>query len=153
MFLPLVLPHSENYIKLCLWRFDDIVESLVFNWQMSKTNNLNRKVWNLLCIRYHHITNTAWKVFLLGVFQVGILTHLDWIWWLKVWISVFSSNNGKYGPEKLRIRTLFMQWKMLWSSVEVPDDLVISKSFIICFRENHLTTPKKLTSPHFSFYH
>ena len=28
-------------------------------------------------------------------------------------VSIFSTNAGKYGPEKLRIRTLFMQWVCL----------------------------------------
>ena len=28
-------------------------------------------------------------------------------------LSVFSPNAGKYGPEKLRIRTLFTQWKVI----------------------------------------
>ena len=28
-------------------------------------------------------------------------------------LSVSIPNMGKYGPEKLRIRTLFMQWQLL----------------------------------------
>ena len=32
------------------------------------------------------------------------------------YLSVFSPNTGKYGPEKLRIRTLFTQW---WCPLKV----------------------------------
>ena len=42
---------------------------------------------------------SALKVF--GVFLVLIFTRS---------LSVFSINAGKYGSEKLRIRTLFKQW-------------------------------------------
>ena len=33
---------------------------------------------------------------------------------------VFSPNAGKYGPEKLRIRTLFTQWVLSWISKILP---------------------------------
>ena len=29
---------------------------------------------------------------------------------VSLYLSIFSANAGKYGPEKLRIWTLFMQW-------------------------------------------
>ena len=50
-----------------------------------------------------HVICTAW-VFLLRTF-----THSDWIRRDTPYLSVFrfSPNTGKYGPEKLRIRTLF----------------------------------------------
>ena len=51
-------------------------------------------------------TTTAWKVSVFGVFLVCIFPHSDWIRRDVFW-SVFSPNAGKYGPEKLRIRTLF----------------------------------------------
>ena len=41
-----------------------------------------------------------------GVFLVRIFPHLDWD---TPYLSVFSQNAGKYGPEKLLIRTLFTQ--------------------------------------------
>ena len=37
----------------------------------------------------------------------------DWIWKDTPYLSVFSPNEGKYGPEKLQIRTLFTQWLLL----------------------------------------
>ena len=47
------------------------------------------------------------------------------------YLSVFSPNAGKYGPEKLRIRTLFTQWWSL-SSDEIQLGMLM-KSF--CFRK------------------
>ena len=44
-----------------------------------------------------------------GVFLVRIFTHSDWIRRDTEYLSVFSPNAGKYGPEKLRIGTLFTQ--------------------------------------------
>ena len=52
---------------------------------------------------------TAWKVSLFGVFLVRILPHSKWIPTDTPYLTVFSPNAGKYGPEKLRIRTLFTQ--------------------------------------------
>ena len=40
-----------------------------------------------------------------------IFWHLDWIRRDTPHVSEFSPNAGKYGPEKLRIRTLFTQWQ------------------------------------------
>ena len=44
-----------------------------------------------------------------GVFLVRIFLHLDWIRRDTPYLSVFSPNAGNYGPEKLRIQTLFTQ--------------------------------------------
>ena len=52
---------------------------------------------------------TAWKVSVLGVLLVCLFPHSDWIRRETEYLSVFSANMGKYGPEKLRIRTLFTQ--------------------------------------------
>ena len=46
--------------------------------------------------------NTAWKVFVFGVFLVHIFPE---------YLSIFSLNAGKCRPEKLRIRTFFRHWK------------------------------------------
>ena len=43
----------------------------------------------------------------IGVFLVRIFLHSDWIWRDMEYLSVFSPNAGKYGPEKLRMQTLF----------------------------------------------
>ena len=40
---------------------------------------------------------------------VRIFPHSDWIWKDAPYLSVFSPNAGKFGLEKLRIRTLFTQ--------------------------------------------
>ena len=56
-------------------------------------------------------TSTGWKVFVFGVFLVRILPGLDWIRRNAPYLSVFSPNGRKFGPEKLRIRTLFTQWR------------------------------------------
>ena len=46
---------------------------------------------------------TAWKVPVFGVFLVCIILHLDWTRKDIPYLSVFSPNAGKYGPEKLQI--------------------------------------------------
>ena len=64
---------------------------------------------------------TAWKVFVFGVFLVRIFPHSDWIRRDTKYLSVFSPNVGKYGPEKLQlqIRTLSTQcWSDYWEIVD-----------------------------------
>ena len=56
------------------------------------------------------IMSTVWKVSVFGVFLVRIFPYLDWIQKDTEHLSVFSKNVGKYGPKKLRLRTLFTQW-------------------------------------------
>ena len=58
-------------------------------------------------------TFTALKVSVFGVFLVHFFSHLDRKRRVTKYLSVFSSNAGKYGPEKLRICTLFKQWFFL----------------------------------------
>ena len=45
----------------------------------------------------------ALKVSLFWVFLVRIFPHLDWIRRDTLYLSVFSSNEGKYGPENTDI--------------------------------------------------
>ena len=52
---------------------------------------------------------TGWKVSVFEVFLVCNFSHSDWIRRDTPYLSIFSPNTGKYGPEKLRIRTLFTQ--------------------------------------------
>ena len=55
---------------------------------------------------------TAWKWSVFGAFLLRIFRHSDGIRRDMKYLSVFSPNAEKYGPEKLRIRTLFTQcWK------------------------------------------
>ena len=56
------------------------------------------------------LLRTVSNVSVFGVFLVHIFPHLDWIRRFALEIPVFSPNAGEYGPENLRIRTLFMQW-------------------------------------------
>ena len=55
------------------------------------------------------VTNTVWKVYVLEVFLACIFPHSNWLRRDTPYLSVFSLNTGKYGPEKLRIRTLMTQ--------------------------------------------
>ena len=57
------------------------------------------------------------------VFLVLNFSHSDWIWRDTPTLSVFSPNAGKYGPEKLRIRTLFMQRIALAELIKVIIEL------------------------------
>ena len=79
--------------------------------------------WLLIPLRCHREKslrlNTAWRLFVLGVFLVRIFPHSDWIRRYTSYLSVFSSKTGKYGPEKLRIRTLFTQCDLVFSTVLV----------------------------------
>ena len=65
------------------------------------------------------LTNTVWKVSVFRVFLVRISPHSDWIRRGTPYLcSIFSPNVGKYGPEKLRIRTIFTLWSILSCSVK-----------------------------------
>ena len=62
--------------------------------------------WNIRC----PYIITAWEVSIFGVFLVRIFPDSDWIQRDTSYLSVFSPNAGKSGPEKLRIWTRFTQW-------------------------------------------
>ena len=47
----------------------------------------------------------AWKVSVFGVILVRIFPHSDWTRRDREYLSVFSPNAGKCGPEKFRIRS------------------------------------------------
>ena len=55
---------------------------------------------------------TAWKVSTFVVFLVHIFLHSDWLLRVTSFLSLFSPNVEKYGPEKLLIRALFAQWTL-----------------------------------------
>ena len=64
---------------------------------------LKRKIyWPYLIV----ISCTAWKLSVFGDFLVCIFQNLDWIRRYTPYLSIFSPNAGKYGPEKLQIRIL-----------------------------------------------
>ena len=60
---------------------------------------------------------TAWNVSVFGVILVRIFRHSDWIQSIS-YLSVFSPNARKYGPEWQRIWTLFTQCAI--SKVSLP---------------------------------
>ena len=65
---------------------------------------------------YQKITlSTVQKVAVVGVFLVCIFPHSDWIWRDIEYVFVFSLNPEKYGPEKLRIWTLFTYRSSWWT--------------------------------------
>ena len=70
-------------------------------------------------------TFTAIKVSIFGVFLLRIFRYLGWIWRDTAYLSVFSPNAGKWGPEKLRIQKLFyavilcLQWNVLWLAAKL----------------------------------
>ena len=45
-------------------------------------------------------SSTAWKCSNMEFFLVRIFPHLDWIRWDTLYLSIFSPNAGKCGPEK-----------------------------------------------------
>ena len=59
--------------------------------------------------KYFNVTVTAWKVSIFGVFLVHDLPHSHWMRRDTSYLSVFTLNAGKEGPEKLRIWKLFTQ--------------------------------------------
>ena len=60
--------------------------------------------------------------------SVPIFPHSDWIRRNTPYLSLFSSNAGKYGPGKLRIQRRFMEsqpvYNFLWSTIEAPEQCV-----------------------------
>ena len=65
-----------------------------------------RLTCNMHCVKSVHFRNFSWFVFSRIRTEYGKIEYL----------SVFSPNAGKYGPEKPLIRTLFTQWFLacLW---------------------------------------
>ena len=74
------------------------------------------------------INITAWKVSIFHIFLVSIFPHLDWIRRDTPYLSIFSPDARKYGPEKLQTRTFSLQsvlpenvWKpevLRWTKIE-----------------------------------
>ena len=61
----------------------------------------------------HKIQNINKNIQRDGAFLIRIFPYLDWTRRFSLYISVFSPNAGKYRLEKLRIRTLFVQCKLV----------------------------------------
>ena len=110
-----------------------LVSSNIF-YKISTTFNMSEK-WQTKSDKI--IIITSWNVFVFGVFLVRIFLHSDWIRRVTPYLSVFSLIAGKYGPEKLGIWTLIMQWilvkqvnKWRWRNYSN----VVSKVCYVCFK-------------------
>ena len=78
--------------KLGLWR--DLFE-INYPWSRDNFFHMNSLLfwWIML------VPLTAWKESIFGVILVRIFPHSDWIRRDIPYLSVFSPNVGKYGPE------------------------------------------------------
>ena len=86
----------------------------------------------------------AWNVSVFAVILVRIFPQSDWIRRDTLYLSVFSPNAGKYGPESLRIGTLFTQWLILNNFQQVEDSENFNVfnflwSFVIFFESTLIT--------------
>ena len=67
---------------------------------LNSTNHFQRTIRTLDRIPFTYLTtNTAWKVSIFGLFLVRIFSHANWIRWDTSYLSIFSPNTEKYGPE------------------------------------------------------
>ena len=82
-----------------------------------------------------HFEITAWKVSVFGGFLVRIFPHSDWIRSNTKYLSVFSSNVGKYGPENLRIRTHFTQWILFIKGFQIVDSRTFKLRLTMIWRK------------------
>ena len=80
-------------------------------WSKAGINFLDLHVLLKMKKKTYFDDNTAWIVFVFGVFLVSIFPNSTWIRRDTEYLSVFSLNAGKYGPANLWIRTLFLQCK------------------------------------------
>ena len=68
-----------------------------FYWVcLHKESRFKKSVW----VTISCLIIIAWKVSNREFFLVRIFPHSDWIWRGTPYLSVFSPNAGKYGPEK-----------------------------------------------------
>ena len=72
------------------------------SWASSKSRTTNLEIAVGLGVVIWKISddNTAWEVNVFGVFLVCIFSYLDVIRRDTLYLSIFSLNAGKYGPEK-----------------------------------------------------
>ena len=80
------------------------------------------------------MVNTAWKVSLFRVFVVRIFSYSGWIRKHKEYLSVFSPNAGKCGPEKLLLHFL-------------RSGIFTAKNHEMCFRTSTLLFSSVIFSP------
>ena len=78
-------------------------------WSSFRRLRIFLKDQALLLFPFHFWSDTTWKASVFGAILVLIFPNLDWVRRDTEYLSVFSPNAGKYGPEWLQIRTLFTQ--------------------------------------------
>ena len=88
---------------------------------------------------------TAWKVSVFGAFLVRIFPHSKWMQIISLKISVFSSNAGKYSPEKFKIRALLTQ--LLWLLSTFVNPITTKFTRTLKLRDKHLWLYLKLYLP------
>ena len=86
------------------------------------TTNTKKKFFSL------HI---AWKASVFSIFP-----HSLWMRRYTPCLSVFSPNAGKYGPEKLRIRTIFKQCHGFCGDISNIKSVVIEYIKVFSFEKN-----------------
>ena len=126
--------HKSNFFsffKGCAW-----VQIGSYNLENGLTEEVEK--WchvKLICDK----NNPAWKVSVFGVFLVCIFQRSDWIRRDKEYISVLSPNEGKYGPEKLWIRTIFTQCEanIILHIIHIPTEKIPCNIFASA-RSNNL---------------
>ena len=93
--------------RFFMWDFFCCVDLNVFSAQDILSSNNNSMFSGLqICLRQEHFLwrkilalYTAWNVSTFGIILVLIFPHLDWIRRDTLYLSVFSANEGKWGPE------------------------------------------------------
>ena len=101
------MSHRQNFLpKLAHYNFNSLHHE---NWTIASFSLL--LPLNSSSIIPERLSKcTVWKVSLLGVILVRIFPHSDWIRRDTSYLSVFSVNARKCGPEYLRIQTILTQW-------------------------------------------
>ena len=129
------------YVKFCgnCIHTCDFIINFMANFknpaQVELPSNIIYKTWITKVQIY-----TAWKVSVFGVSLLRIFPHSDWIRYL----SVFSPNAGKYGPEKTPCLDTF----------HVVPYIIVKQNnrYVIKFIRNFKNLISKVTSMTFTIY-
>ena len=104
LYKPVVHLHSRSWINCTLLSALSLLQNYSQNTSRWSYNSETALTDLLLYGESRFVLiYTAWKLSVFGVFLLRIFPHSEYL-------SVFSSNEGTYGPEKLRSRTRFIQW-------------------------------------------
>ena len=95
------------------WYSTRIKMQLVLHPTRVAINNHSKSfpiIWNDLRLIKMNSSHSKTAITLLTLRPLYIFPHSDWIRRDTPYLSVFCTNVEKYGPEQLRIRSLFTQW-------------------------------------------